>query len=147
MKRTLLTLALLSATLAFAAVQSVSSSATVGKAKAGKVPVTVNISIPDGYHIYGPQAGKTGVATSIKVKGQDFKIAKATFPKTKPFKTFGEVSQVYENQVSVPLVIQPTKKLKGKQKIMLMVTTQACNDRTCLPPDTKTLAVTVNLGN
>lgn len=146
MKTLALSVALVTFAVAMAAAPGVTVKAVAGKAKAGQAPVTVAITIPEGYHIYGP-AEKSGVSTSIKVKGTNVKVAKATFPKTKTISVVGTKFQVYEEKVSIPVVLKPTKKLKGVQKVTLLVTSQACNDRICLPPDTKSIDVNVNFGN
>lgn len=146
MRTLLATLALTALVASVALAQSVSSSAKAGKAKSGKVPVTVTIEIPSGYHIYGPKVGTIGISTAIKVKGTDFKIGAINYPKTKTMDVGGEKFGVYESKVSVPITLTPTKKLKGKQKVHLLVTSQACNDRTCLPPSTVDLVVNVDLG-
>lgn len=146
MKTLLATLALTILAVSVAFAQSVSSSAKVGKAAKGVVPVTVTIQIPSGYHIYGPKAGSAGIATAIKVKGTDFKLGAIKYPKTKTIEIGGEKFEVYEQKVSVPVTISRAKKMAGKQKVHLLITTQACNDRTCLPPSTVDLPVTVNFG-
>ncbi len=147
MKRAATLLLLSAAVCAFAAFDGgATSKATAGKVKKGKVPVTVTIKVPEGYHIYGPKSTDIGVATSIKVKGNDFKIASINYPKTTVFTAGGEKMDVYKGTVTVPLVVQPVKKLHGKQELHILVSTQACNDRTCLPPATEDLKITVNLG-
>jgi len=136
----------LSAVLAVtASAQKVSVSATAGAAKSGKVPVTVTIKIPEGYHIYSSKAAETGIPTSVKSKTAAFKVASASYPPTKPFTTLGETVQVYEGKTVIKLMLAPTKKLSGKQTVQLAVTSQACNDRTCMPPDTQVVTVSFKL--
>lgn len=146
MKTLALSVALVTFAVALASAPGVTVKAVAGKPKAGQTPVTVAITIPEGYHIYGP-AEKSGVSTSIKVKGTNVKVTKATFPKTKTISVVGTKFEVYEEKVSIPVVLKPTKKLKGVQKVTLLITSQACNDRVCLPPDTKSIDVNVNFGN
>ena len=137
--------AVTSVALAFAMSPGVTVKAVPGKGANGKAPVTVSIAIPEGYHIYGPKE-TTGISTSVKVKGTAFKAVKVSYPKTKVIKVVGQKLEVYETAVSIPVVLQSTKKVKGVQKVTLQVTSQACNDRVCLPPDTKTIEVNVNFG-
>lgn len=145
MKKALLLLATTVMVAAFAHGQKVAVAAVAGKAKANKIPVTVTLTIPEGYHIYSSKPAETGIPTSIKSKSPNFKIVSSTYPKTKPFTTLGETVQVYEGKAIVKLMVQPTKAMKGKQTLKLAVTSQACDDRTCLPPDTKEITVTVTL--
>lgn len=119
--------------------------ATSGVASKGTVPVTVTFSIPAGYHIYGANVGSSGVPTSVKVKGTEFKIAKTIYPKPKILTVLGEKMEVYEKKADIIIQLKPVKKMVGKKVVKLSVTSQACNDRTCLPAETSEVAVTVNL--
>ena len=130
---------------AVAAVQSVSVTASASKPKANKVPVTVTLTIPQGYHIYGSKKTDTGIPTSIKMKSPNFKITASTYPPTQTYTQMGESVQVYEGKAVVKLQVMPTKKLSGKQTVKFAVTTQSCNDRTCLPAETKEVSVNVTL--
>lgn len=142
-KRTALALILALATASFASAQTVEVAAKAGKAKAGKAPVTVSLTIPDGYHIYGPtETG--GVPTSIKVKGAGIKVIKTMFPKTKTYTVTGAKFQVYEDKVSIPVLLQSTK--KGMQKVSLIIESQACNERLCMPRASKTIVLNVDFG-
>jgi len=145
MKTLVVSIALATVAAALAMGTGVTIKTTPGKAKNGKAPVMVSISITEGYHIYGPKE-TVGIPTSIKVKGTNFKLATATFPQTKTISVAGQKLQVYEERVSIPLVIKPLKNQKGIQKVTLIVSTQACNDRVCMPPETKTIDVSVNFG-
>lgn len=143
LKRVALVATVAVAALSVAAVQSVDVVAKAGKGKAGKAPVTVSITIPEGYHIYGPKE-TMGIPTSIKVKGSDVKVVKTAFPKTKTYSQTGATFQVYESKVAIPVVLQSTK--KGVQKVSLLVKSQACNDRVCLPWAEKTIVLNVDFG-
>lgn len=142
-KRTALTLTVALVAASFASAQTVEVSAKAGKAKAGKAPVTVSLTIPDGYHIYGPtETG--GVPTSIKVKGANVKVLKTMYPKTKTYTVTGAKFQVYEDSVSIPLLLQSSK--KGMQKVSLIIESQACNERLCMPRASKTIVLNVDFG-
>jgi DsbC/DsbD-like thiol-disulfide interchange protein len=110
-------------------------------AKTGQsLTLKVTISIPEGYHIYGPK-DKTGVATSVSFSGPTGYKATVEYPKTTIYDGLGEESQVYFGKVVVPVKVTVPKKAKGKATFKLTVTTQACNDKTCLMPETKTLSL------
>lgn len=126
-------------------IEGVSVKATPGTATKGVIPVTVSFSIPSGYHIYGANPGSTGIATSVKVKGSDFKISKVSYPKPKIITILGEKMEVYEKRADLMVQLKPTKKMTGKKVVKLSVTSQACNDRTCLPPETSEVSLTVNV--
>lgn len=124
------------ASFAVAAPPTVSASATIGPAHAGKpIAVTVKLTIPTGYHIYGPVV-KGSIPTSVAWGGPAGYKLQAKYPATKPYQALGEKVQVYEGSVSIPVTITAPKGTKGKVPLKLKVTTQACNDRACLPPKT-----------
>lgn len=142
MQKLILTALVVASMASQAASPGVQVKASAEKPKGGLYPIAVTFSIPDGYHIYGPKV-KEGIPTKIAVKGTAFKIASVSYPKTKTFVQLGESFEVYEDVAKVKLVIKPVKPFKGKATVKLNVTTQACNDRTCLPASTQEVLVTI----
>ncbi len=142
MKRVLLLIAILSVA-AFGAAQKVEVSAkSPSTAKAGKqFKITINVAIPSGYHIYGPVAGGTGIATTVVVTAPKGYKTKVVYPKTKAYNALGETVQVWDADTSFTVLVSSPKGAKGVQKFKIKVGTQACNDRSCLPPDSKELTV------
>lgn len=137
------TLAILAvAAVSLAQLKAVKVSATGQSAvKPGKVAILkVKFDVPAGYHIYGPKE-KTGIPTDIKFAGPKGFTAKVLFPKTSVFKGVEGPSDVYFGSVTIPVSVSIPKSAKGKQSFKLKVTSQACNDRTCLPPATAELTV------
>ncbi|MBS1716592.1 MAG: protein-disulfide reductase DsbD N-terminal domain-containing protein [Armatimonadetes bacterium] len=126
--------------------QSVATKATgPSSAKVGKpFTVKVMIKIPSGYHIYG-HTEKAGIPTAIEVAGGKGVASKVNYPATSKFNSLDGPVNVYVNEVTIPVTVTLPKTSKGKQTLKLKVTTQACNDRTCLPPKTDTLSVAVDV--
>lgn len=110
---------------AAAAAQSVTVTAALSGSK-----VTLKLAIPAGYHIYGPTE-KSGVPTAVAVKEPKGAGALIAWPKTKPYQTFEGTAQIYAGVVTIPVTLKAPPK---SGRISLSVTTQMCNDRTCLPP-------------
>lgn len=104
----------------------------------------VELSIPKGYHIYGPVA-KGSIATKIVWSGAKGVTIAPQYPTPHDFDAFGEKVKVYEGKVSIPVVVTFPKGTKGKQTLSFKVTSQACNDRTCLQPTTQTVTGSVVL--
>jgi DsbC/DsbD-like thiol-disulfide interchange protein len=110
-------------------------------AKAGQaLTLKVTIDVPDGYHIYGPK-DKSGVPTAIAVSVPAGYKASVAYPPAKVSQVLGEKSEVYTGKISVPVKITVPKGAKGKATFKLTVTTQACNDRSCLMPQTTPLTL------
>jgi DsbC/DsbD-like thiol-disulfide interchange protein len=130
---------------AFALTPAVSVSLSqAGPAKAGKpIKVNVHITVPSGYHIYGPK-DESGIPTNIVLSGPNGFKASVLYPKTSSFKNLdGTTAAVFVGDTTIPVVVTTPKGFKGKPTLKFKVTTQACNDRTCLPPSTADLTVTV----
>lgn len=141
--RILTSLALV-AVAAFSVAQSKSVKVTAsvaGAAKAGKtVVVNVKLEVPAGYHIYGPK-DKSGIPTEVKFAGPKGFAAKVAYPKTSTYQGVEGPSAVYFGTVTIPVTVSIPKSAKGNQSFSVKVTSQACNDRTCLPPATADLTL------
>lgn len=127
-------------------VVAVSASAP-GTVSAGKsFTISVKFNIREGYHIYGPTKIETGLPTTVSVTGPSgFKVARASFPATHPFKALGETVPVLSGAPIVKVSVTAPKKIKGKQLFIVNVRSQACNDRTCERPQTVALKVLVTV--
>jgi DsbC/DsbD-like thiol-disulfide interchange protein len=111
-------------------------------AKAGQsLTLRITISIPEGYHIYGPK-DKSGVPTSISVTAPSGYRSTVQFPPTKTYRAATGESQVYSGKVVAPIKVSLPKNAKGKATFKVAVTSQACNDETCLMPETTSLSLT-----
>lgn len=117
------------------------TAAAPAAAKAGKsITIKVKLDVPNGYHVYGHKE-KSGIPTDIQFAGAKGFTAKVSYPKTSVFNGAEGPSDVYFGSVSIPVVVTFPTKAKGKQSFKLKVTSQACNDRVCLPPATVDLTV------
>jgi len=144
MKTTTTTLALLAALAApfcFGQAQPDVVGTAPSFAKAGQtLTLKFTLSIPSGFHIYGPK-DKTGVATQIAVSAPPGFKAAVHYPATKTYQGLGDTSQVYFGKVIVPVKVSVPKTAKGKVSFKALVTMQACNDRNCLVPETRTVSL------
>lgn len=103
----------------------------VGKPIAAKIAM----EIPDGFHIYAVDE-INGIPTEIIWAGSTANKATVSYPTPVPFDSFGIQVRGYSHKIEVPVTVNPPKGAKGKLTLRFKVTTQSCNDTTCLPPQT-----------
>lgn len=106
-------------------------SVAVGKPISAKIAM----EIPEGFHIYAADE-KNGISTEIVWAGSTANKAQVNYPTPVPFESFGITVRGYSHSVEVPVTVTPPKGAKGKLTLRFKVTTQSCNDTTCLPPQT-----------
>jgi DsbC/DsbD-like thiol-disulfide interchange protein len=109
--------------------------AVAGKADGGKVPVTVTITIADGWHIYAnaQPAGSSSMPTTVKVLQSDKEVvSKLDYPPGREVRDELGNCRVYEGRVEIQAV--PTSSVLGP--IQVSAHFQACHGDTCLLPAT-----------
>jgi len=118
----------------------VKASVEAGKPDAdGNQTVTLTLAIDKGWHLYAnPVENKDLIdaQTSLKLGGKGKpELVKVEYPAGTVVKdkVVGDY-RVYENKVSIKAVV---KRAKGAtEPLEFGIAVQACNDRTCLTPDT-----------
>ena len=110
----------------------------------GKQKVTITITIEDGWHIYANPAGledlesvQTKVTITAKSKPEEVKIE---YPEGKEIKdkVIGNY-KVYEEKATIKATVR--RSAGDDSPLEITVKFQACNDKQCLLPATKTLTV------
>lgn len=114
---------------------SVSLSAPASVAVGKPIVAKIAMEIPDEFHIYAADE-TNGIPTEITWAGSSANKATVSYPAPEPFESFGIKVRGYSHKVEVPVTVNPPKGAKGKLTLRFKVTTQSCNDTTCLPPQT-----------
>jgi len=114
------------------------------------IDVELRLTIDKGWHVNSHRPlGKDLVATTVALaKGSPAALGEVDWPPGTKVKLelSPEALRVYEGtvRIAVPVRLAPAA-APGPAKLALTVTTQACNDRTCLAPATATLALPVEV--
>lgn len=104
--------------------------------------VTLTATVAPGWRFYSMKPVAQGPApTRIWVNpGQPFPLAGiiwATTPRTLQDRTFHKEMETYEGEAQFLLPLRvPFHTVTGSQMLVVSLTYQACNDKTCLPPKT-----------
>ena len=120
---------------------TVSASAPPKVKPGATITVKVNVSVIQGYHIYGPKVKDIGVPAKLTVAAPKGFASRVNYPATQPYEALEGVVQVYEGKVTIPVILTVPKSAKGKQTVRFNLASQACNDRTCLQPSTDVATV------
>ena len=116
-----------------------------------EVKATVKVTINKTWHINSNKPNddflipsKLEIASSEKIK-----LVKVSYPKGKELKfDFSEKPlSVYESEVTLPALLKiPAEINPGKYKVVFTLEYQACNNKTCMPPNSvsDTLAILVS---
>jgi thiol:disulfide interchange protein len=106
--------------------------------------VTIYLNIKNGYHANAnPASAKYLVPVTVTVSGDGVSVAKPIYPKGTPkkFSFSDQILSVYEGQVAIKVAVRPSAKAKTGDHLNVKVRYQACNDRSCLIPQTLSLSV------
>ena len=121
----------------------VTAKAKITSAK-GSMPIQVEleVKVAGGWHINANPSGQDNlIPTTITVaEDTSIEIADVTYPKGKSvqFEFSDETLKVYENTIKITLKLRqkPNANFKKVQQIILRLNYQACNETSCLLPET-----------
>lgn len=112
-------------------------------------PVDLTIIVKSGWHINSNKPNDEFLIPSeITIKGNGLKLNKVTYPKAQELSlAFSEaLVSVYEGTESAKLTISAKPDaVPGKQKILVSLDYQACNDNSCMPPNVVTTELDVEI--
>lgn len=109
--------------------------------------VRVLVSVKQGYHVYGHNKVDVGVPIAISLaKSDSFAIKSIHWPATKTYKALGESVPVYTGTTTFLVTLVPKKTAKGSLPVPIVVKTQACSDRICLPPTSDSPSFKIHVG-
>jgi thioredoxin:protein disulfide reductase len=118
---------------------------TIKSATLRAVTGVVEVDLPDGWHAYqNPPKSQYETPLKLESKTKGFKISSVAYPKGLPMVSSGSETLVYEGVVSLPFKAELAKNLKpskGKFSANLSVSYQICNDSSCLPPASTSIAL------
>jgi len=111
--------------------------------------IDLTIVVKSGWHINSNKPNDEFLIPSeITLKGNGLKLEKVIYPKAHELNlSFSEVPvSVYEGTTSARLTISAKPDaLIGKQKLILSLDYQACNDNSCMPPDVITTEIEIEI--
>jgi uncharacterized protein YyaL (SSP411 family) len=112
--------------------------------RGGKCPIAIELTIADGWHINAnPASSEFSIPTEVKiVSKQKIKMTKIKYPKHELLRIDGEKdpSHVYGGRVIIYAMLEISSEETAEEAdLEVEVKIQACNEKTCEPPETKKL--------
>ncbi len=101
--------------------------------------VVVDISLKDGFHLYGKPIPQGFIAFEIEFESNpNFEVDEFTYPETKAFKieSLQETFHILPDKINLKTFLRIKNQPEaGKHTVTATVTFQACNDRVCMIPE------------
>lgn len=113
-----------------------------------RVPILVRFDLDEGLHLYGEPIPDGYIATTVEVAAPEgIETAATTAPPTHRFRMEGldETFHVFEGRVEFEVPVWTTVREGGPFALDVTVRFQACDDRQCFLPQTRTLRVEARL--
>lgn len=112
--------------------------------RGGKCPVAIELTIADGWHINAnPPHPEFAIPTEVKITSeQKIKMTKVKYPKHEELAVEGqdEKTHVYGHRVIIYAMLEiAADETAEEAELTVEVKVQACNSKTCEPPETKKL--------
>ncbi|MCE9557958.1 MAG: protein-disulfide reductase DsbD N-terminal domain-containing protein [Armatimonadetes bacterium] len=107
------------------------------------------VTLPEGWHAYGkPEVKKvedynTYLSVALGPKEKNISIFHPNYPVPEP-SPFTPGDYIYSGTVEIPITFALAKGIK-KLDTKIFVTYQICNDKTCLPPRTKDIRLSLKV--
>ena len=110
--------------------------------------IVVVLEIKEGWHINSSEVvDEYSIPTEIKLSNENFKLIDIKYPEGKltPI-SWGGTMSLYESTVRIPAVLVSSKTLSGgDNRLDFNVSYQACNDITCMSPETISIPVEIKV--
>ncbi|MEZ6031864.1 MAG: protein-disulfide reductase DsbD family protein [Planctomycetaceae bacterium] len=112
--------------------------------RGGKCPIAIELSIADGWHINAnPANSEFAIPTEVKITSkQKVKMTKIKYPQHELLHVDGQddPSHVYGGRVIIYAMLEISgEETADEAELEVEVKIQACNEKTCEPPETKKL--------
>ena len=112
--------------------------------RGGKCPVAIELTIAEGWHINAnPAHPEFAIPTEVKITSeQKIKMTKVKYPKHEELEVEGqdETTHVYGHRVIIYAMLEiAADETAEEAELTVEVKVQACNSKTCEPPETKKL--------
>lgn len=114
-----------------------------------RTPLLVSLDLDPGLHLYGQPVPDGFVATEVTVTAPEgVRVGETEAPPTRPFSVEGVRQEFRIFEGAVEFVVPITSELREEPTVTLEVTVryQACDERQCYLPQSRTLSLTVPLG-
>jgi len=113
------------------------------------VELTVKLTIDEPYHIYSPKPGMDNLQPTV-VQASDangLTLGELRYPEPRQVhdKVFDQQLNIYDGEAAITVPVEVAAEASGEISVRLNVTWQACDDRTCLPPQTERLTATLQV--
>lgn len=106
----------------------------------------VDVDVDEGLHLYGEPIPDGYIPTRVEVSGPEgVRIEAPRYPETRPFRVEGidEDFRIYEDDLRIGVMVQRSDPELESIPLDVTVSYQACTDRECFLPQTKTLHLDV----
>jgi len=113
-----------------------------------QINLAVVLEIDPRYHVVANIAREPYVPVQVRVEGlpDDLRASTALFPKAQPFRFADETVPIFSGRTVIYIPIVATSSAKRReQKLDLIITSQACDDKICLQPTTTSRAVVLKI--
>ncbi len=112
--------------------------------RGGKCPIAIELTIAEGWHINAnPAHPEFAIPTEVKITSeQKIKMTKVKYPKHEELEVEGqdETTHVYGDRVIIYAMLEiAADETAEEAELTVEVKVQACNSKTCEPPETKKL--------
>ena len=112
--------------------------------RGGKCPIAIELTIAEGWHINAnPAHPEFAIPTEVKITSeQKIKMTKVKYPKHEELEVEGqdETTHVYGHRVIILAMLEiAADETAEEAELTVEVKVQACNSKTCEPPETKKL--------
>ncbi len=112
--------------------------------RGGKCPIAIELTIADGWHINAnPANSEFAIPTEVKITSkQKVKMTKIKYPQHELLQVDGQddPSHVYGGRVIIYAMLEiSAEETADEAELEVEVKIQACNEKTCEPPETKKL--------
>ncbi|MCS7193014.1 MAG: thioredoxin family protein [Armatimonadetes bacterium] len=109
--------------------------------------VALIAKIKEGYHIQASKPPEGFIATRLIIDApKGFSVLKVLYPPTKIKEMLGQKLPLYEGEQIFAAILKLDKSVKvGKAILKLKLRYQACDDKSCYPPKTLTIAIPVEV--
>ncbi len=109
--------------------------------------IALVVKIKEGYHIQAPKPPEGFIATTLTIEApKGFSVLRVWYPPTETKELLGHKLPLYEGTQIFAALLRADKSVKvGRTTLTVKLRYQACDDKSCYPPQTLTLTLPVEI--